>query len=41
MAEVACAHRISDTVEAAYRRGDMVETRRVMMSDWVAFLEGR
>lgn len=38
MAEVALAHRISNAVEAAYRRGDMVEKRRCMMADWVAFL---
>jgi integrase len=40
MAEVALAHRISNAVEAAYRRGDMVEKRRGMMADWVAFLLG-
>lgn len=34
MAEVALAHRIRDTVEAAYRRGDMVKKRRRMMADW-------
>lgn len=38
MAEVALAHRISNTVEAAYRRGDMVEKRRRMMKDWAVFL---
>jgi integrase len=38
MAEVALAHRISNTVEAAYRRGDMVEKRRRMMADWSTFL---
>lgn len=38
MAEVALAHRISSAVEAAYRRGDMVEKRRRMMSDWAGFL---
>jgi integrase len=41
MAEVALAHRISSAVEAAYRRGDMVEKRRRMMADWCEFLEGR
>lgn len=41
MAEVALAHRISSTVEAAYRRGDMIEKRRRMMSDWADFLSGR
>lgn len=38
MAEVALAHRISNAVEASYRRGDMVEKRRRMMGDWAAFL---
>lgn len=41
MAEVALAHRISNAVEAAYRRGDMVEKRRRMMADWAAFLAGQ
>ncbi|WP_259444707.1 tyrosine-type recombinase/integrase [Neotabrizicola shimadae] len=41
MAEVALAHRISNAVEAAYRRGDMVEKRRAMMEDWAGFLRGR
>jgi integrase len=40
MAEVALAHRISNTVEAAYRRGDMIEKRRAMMADWSGFLSG-
>jgi integrase len=38
MAEVALAHRISSAVEAAYRRGDMIEKRRKMMGDWADFL---
>ena len=41
MAEVALAHRISSAVEAAYRRGDMIEKRRRMMADWAAFLAGQ
>lgn len=41
MAEVALAHRISSAVEAAYRRGDMIEKRRRMMRDWADFLSGR
>lgn len=41
MAEVALAHRISNAVEAAYRRGDMIEKRRRMMTDWADFLEGK
>lgn len=40
MAEVALAHRISNAVEAAYRRGDMIEKRRRMMADWADFLSG-
>lgn len=38
IAKVALAHRISNTVEAAYRHGDMVDKRRRMMADWSAFL---
>lgn len=38
MAEAALAHRISNAVEAAYRRGDMIEKRRRMMGEWAAFL---
>lgn len=41
MAEAALAHRIRNAVEAAYRRGDMVEKRRRMMVDWSMFLLGR
>jgi len=41
MAEVALAHTVSNAVEAAYRRGDMVEKRRVMMDAWAAFLSGQ
>ncbi|WP_227751616.1 tyrosine-type recombinase/integrase [Tabrizicola oligotrophica] len=40
MAEVALAHRISNAVEAAYRRGDMIEKRRRMMADWAGYLAG-
>lgn len=38
MAEVGLAHRIGNAVEAAYRRGDMIEKRREMMRGWAAFL---
>lgn len=38
MAEIALAHKISNTVEASYRRGDMIEKRRRMMEDWALFL---
>lgn len=40
MAEVALAHRISNAVEASYRRGDMIEKRRMMMGDWSGYLAG-
>lgn len=41
MAEIALAHRVANAVEAAYRRGDMVDKRRAMMCAWAAFLCGR
>lgn len=37
-AEMALAHAIGDKVEAAYRRGDLFEKRRLMMADWAQFL---
>lgn len=40
MAEMALAHVVGNKVEAAYRRGDMMEKRRAMMADWLAFLQG-
>lgn len=40
MAEVALAHKISNAVEASYRRGDMIEKRRRMMADWANFVGG-
>lgn len=40
MAEVALAHKVGNAVEAAYRRGDMVEKRRAMMAAWAGFLSG-
>lgn len=36
-AEMALAHAIGDKVEAAYRRGDLFEKRRRMMSDWARY----
>jgi integrase len=41
MAEIALAHTVADKVEAAYRRGDMVERRRRMMDDWAKFCAGK
>lgn len=32
--EMALAHTVSDQVEAAYRRGDLFEKRRMLMEDW-------
>ena len=32
--EMALAHAIDDKVEAAYRRGDMFEKRRLLMQAW-------
>lgn len=37
MAEMALAHTVSNAVEAAYRRGDMMEKRRAMMQDWANY----
>jgi integrase len=37
-AEMALAHAIGDKVEAAYRRGDLFQKRRLMMADWAKFL---
>lgn len=36
VAEMALAHAIKDKSEAAYRRGDLIEKRRALMSDWAA-----
>jgi integrase len=35
--EMALAHAVSSAVEAAYRRGDMFEKRRQLMSDWANY----
>jgi integrase len=39
VAEAALAHVISNKAEAAYRRGDALEKRRVMMEAWAAYCE--
>ena len=36
-AEKALAHSISNRVESAYRRGDLLEPRRRLMADWESF----
>ena len=35
--EMALAHRIGNQVEAAYRRGDLLEKRRQLMLDWIRY----
>jgi integrase len=40
VAEMALAHAVPNAVEAAYRRGDMLEKRRQLMEAWCAFCEG-
>ena len=40
MSEIAISHSVGSKVEAAYRRGDMLEKRRQMMVAWASFLEG-
>jgi integrase len=37
VAEMALAHAIPDAVEAAYRRGDLVDKRRKLMDAWAAY----
>ncbi len=38
--EMALAHSIGNKVEAAYRRGDMMEKRRKLMEDWASWTAG-
>jgi integrase len=37
VAEMALAHAVGDKVEAAYRRGDLFEKRRRLMTEWATF----
>jgi integrase len=37
VAEMALAHAVGDKVEAAYRRGDMFEKRKLLMRDWAKY----
>lgn len=37
VAEMALAHTIRNKVEAAYRRGDLLERRRLLMTDWQGY----
>jgi integrase len=38
VAEMALAHAVGDKVEAAYRRGDLLDKRVQLMRDWATFL---
>lgn len=40
LAEAALAHAVGDKTEKAYRRGDALERRRVLMDAWEAHIEG-
>ncbi|MEE4381987.1 MAG: tyrosine-type recombinase/integrase [Pseudomonadales bacterium] len=40
VAEMALAHTIESSVEAAYRRGDLLEKRRPLMEDWARYCLG-
>src|SRR5579871_3447912 len=39
LTEIALAHAIASDVEAAYRRGDMLEIRRRLMCDWTKYCD--
>jgi integrase len=39
VSEMALAHAVGDKVEAAYRRCDLFERRRGMMTAWAAFCD--
>ena len=39
VAEAALAHVVGDETERAYRRGDALEKRRLLMEAWGGFLE--
>ena len=41
LAEMALAHNVGSAVERAYRRGDMLDKRRRLMSDWADHCGGR
>jgi integrase len=39
VAEAALAHTVGDATERAYRRGDVLEKRRMLMEAWAAYVE--
>jgi len=41
LAEMALAHTIGNKVEAAYRRGNLLERRKSMMKHWESFSQGK
>ena len=41
VAEQALAHTVGNAVEAAYRRGDLLEKRRALMADWATYCTTR
>ena len=41
VSEMALGHAISNKVEAAYRRGNLMAKRRQLMEEWMQFLSGR
>lgn len=40
VAEAALAHAVTNKTEAAYRRGNLLEKRRIMMADWATYVCG-
>ena len=40
VSEMCLAHTIGNAVEAAYRRGDLLEKRRALMIEWADHLAG-
>jgi integrase len=40
VAEMALAHTIQSKTERSYRRGDLLEKRRLLMNDWAEFCAG-
>ncbi len=38
--EMAMAHAIKNKAEAAYRRGQLLDKRRLLMDAWAKFLQG-
>jgi hypothetical protein len=37
---MALAHSVENKVEAAYRRGDLLQKRRELMQDWASYVGG-